>query len=95
MKRLDVPIKWKLTLWYGGILALILVTFSSGVYVYFRNSLQKSIDVKIRSIADVLATSMTDTHQQSLFGNFERYLENVLGRKPRGKFIQIIDRSGR
>lgn len=95
MKRLDVPIKWKLTLWYGGILALILVTFSSGVYVYFRNSLQKSIDVKIRSIADVLATSMTDTHQQSLFGNFERYLENVLGRKPRGKFIQIIDRSGK
>ena len=30
-----------------------------------------------------------------MFGNFERYLENVFGRKPKGKFIQIMDRSGR
>lgn len=95
MRRLNLPIKWKLTLWYGGILALILVVFSSGVYIYFRNSLQISIDVKIKSIAEVLASSMTDTHNQSVFGNFERYLENVLGRKPKGKFIQIIDASGK
>ena len=38
---------------------------------------------------------MTDTHSQSVFGNFERYLENVLGKKPKGKFIQIIDPSGK
>jgi heavy metal sensor kinase len=95
MRRFNLPIKWKLTLWYGGILALILIIFSSGVYIYFRNSLQISIDVKIKSIAEVLASSMTDTHNQSVFGNFERYLENVLGRKPKGKFIQIIDASGK
>jgi heavy metal sensor kinase len=95
MRRPNLPIKWKLTLWYGGILALILVIFSSGVYIYFRNSLQISIDVKIKSIAEVLASSMTDAHNQSVFGNFERYLENVLGRKPKGKFIQIIDASGK
>lgn len=95
MKRFNLPIKWKLTLWYGGILALILVTFSSGVYIYFQNSLQKSIDTKIKSIAEVLASSMTETHNQSLFGNFERYLENALGKKPKGKFIQIIDASGK
>ena len=95
MKKVNVPIKWKLTLWYGGILALILVVFSSGVYVYFRNSLQKSIDTKIKSIGEVLSSSITETHNTSVFGNFERYLENVLGRKPKGKLIQIIDRSGR
>ncbi|MHB8108538.1 MAG: sensor histidine kinase [Syntrophorhabdaceae bacterium] len=95
MKSFNLPIKWKLTLWYGGILALILVTFSSGVYIYFQNSLQKSIDAKIKSIAEVLASSMTETHNQSLFGNFERYLENALGKKPKGKFIQIIDASGK
>ena len=61
MKRINFPIKWKLTIWYGGILALILVVFSSGVYIYFKNSLQDSIDVKIKSIADVLASSMTDS----------------------------------
>lgn len=80
---------------YGGILALILVVFSSGVYIYFRNSLQRSIDTKIKSMGDVISSSMTEVHDPSLFGNFERYLENVLGRKPKGKLIQIIDRSGR
>jgi heavy metal sensor kinase len=77
------------------ILALILVVFSSGVYVYFRNSLQKSIDAKIKSIGEVLSSSMTESHNMSVFGNFERYLENVLGRKPKGKFIQIMDTSGK
>ena len=95
MKSINLPIKWKLTLWYGGILALILVIFSSGVYIYFQNSLQKSIDTKIKSIAEVLSSSMMETHNQSVFGNFERYLENVLGKKPKGKFIQIIDASGK
>ncbi len=95
MKSLNLPIKWKLTLWYGGILALILITFCCGVYIYFQNSLQKSIDTKIKSIAEVLSSSMMETHNQSFFGNFERYLENTLGKKPKGKFIQIIDASGK
>jgi heavy metal sensor kinase len=95
MKSVNLPIKWKLTLWYGLILASILVVFSSGVYVYFRNSLQKSIDAKIKSLGEVISSSITDTHNVSVFGNFERYLENVLGKKPKGKFIQIMDRTGR
>jgi two-component system OmpR family sensor kinase len=95
MKKANLPIKWKLTIWYGAILGLILVVFSCGVYIYFKNGLQKSIDTKIRSIGEVLASSITETHGQSVFGNFERYLEDVLGRKPKGKFIQIIDRSGK
>jgi len=95
MKMFSLPIKWKLTLWYTLILALILVAFSSSVYIYFRNSLQKSIDTKIKSIADVLSSSMVETHGTNVFSNFERYLENVLGKKPKGKFIQIMDSSGR
>ena len=95
MKSINFPIKWKLTIWYGGILALILIIFSSSVYIYFKNSLEKSIDVKIKSIAEVLASSMTEEHGGNVFGNFERYLENVLGKKPKGKFIQIIDSSGK
>ncbi len=80
---------------YGGILLLVLTAFGSGVYIYFKNSLQRSIDTKIRSIAEVISSSITDSHDPTVFGNFERYLENVLGRKPKGKFIQIMDRSGR
>jgi len=96
MKRINFPIKWKLTIWYGGILAVILIIFSSGVYTYFKNSLEKSIDVKIKSIAEVLASSITEEHGGgNVFANFERYLENVLGKRPKGKFIQIIDSSGK
>ncbi|MBP8626593.1 MAG: heavy metal sensor histidine kinase [Syntrophorhabdaceae bacterium] len=95
MKTLNLPIKWKLTLWYSLILAFILILFSSGVYIYFKNSLQKSIDTKLKSIADVLSTAIVETHSVSVFNNFERYLENVLGKKPKGKIIQIMDSSGR
>ncbi|OPY70500.1 MAG: Sensor kinase CusS [Syntrophorhabdaceae bacterium PtaU1.Bin034] len=96
MRRLsNLPIRWRLTILNGVILSLILVVFSGGVYIYFRNSLQKSIDAKIKSMGDVISSSMTDVHDPSLFGNFERYLENVLGRKPKGRLIQIMDSSGR
>jgi two-component system, OmpR family, sensor kinase len=95
MKKINLPIRWRLTLWYGLILTLILSVFSSGVYIYFRNSLQKSIDAKIKSIGEILSSSMIEGHNTSVFGNFERYLENVLGRKPKGKFIQIMDASGK
>jgi heavy metal sensor kinase len=95
MKNINLPIKWKFTIWYSGILALILVVFSSAVYMYFENSLMNSIDTKIKSIADVLSSSLTDSRNQGVLGNFERYLENVLGKKPKGKFIQIIDPSGK
>ena len=91
----DLPIRWRLTVLYGGILSLVLVVFSSGVYIYFETSLQKSIDAKIKSMGEVISSSMTEMHDPSLFSNFERYLENVLGRKPKGKLIQIMDSSGR
>ena len=74
---------------------MILIIFASGIFIYFKNSLKDSIDAKIRSIGEVLSSSMTEAHGASVFGNFERYLENVLGRKPKGKFIQIMDTSGR
>ncbi len=96
MSRLsNLPIRWRLTILYGGIISLILIIFSCGVYVYFESSLQKSIDAKIKSMGEVISSSITDFHDPSMFGNFERYLENVLGRKPKGKLIQIMDRSGK
>lgn len=96
MKRLsDLPIRWRLTVLYGGILFLVLLVFSTGVYIYFRNSLQMSIDAKLKSLANVISSSMTDMRSQMLVGNLEQYLTNLLGRKPKGKVIQIMDSSGR
>ena len=72
MRTLNLPIKWRLTIWYGLILASLLIAFSSGVYVYFKNSLEKSIDGKIKSLGDVISSSMTDVKNVSIFGNLER-----------------------
>ncbi len=91
----NLPIRWRLTGLYGGIITLILLVFSSGIYIFLQNSLQRSIDAKIRSMGDVICSSMADTRDPTFFGNFEHYLENVLGRKPKGKLIQIMDSSGR
>ncbi len=95
IRGVELPIKWKLALWYGSILGLVLIAFSFWVYLYFKNSLEHSIDRKLKSIADVLSSSIVDQNQPTIFGNFERYLENVFGRKPKGKFIQILDASGK
>jgi two-component system, OmpR family, sensor kinase len=94
MRRLpDLPIRWRLTILYGGILSLVLVTFSAGVYIYFERSLQRSIDGKLKSVADVISTSMTT--RQSQIGDIEQYLASVFGRRPRGKLIQIMDSTGK
>ncbi|MCX8022001.1 MAG: ATP-binding protein [Syntrophorhabdaceae bacterium] len=95
MIKINLPIKWRLTVWYGFILTIILIAFSTGVYFYFRSSLERNIDAKIKSIGDVLSSSFSESYNSSVFGNFERYIENVLGRKPKGKFIQILDSSGK
>jgi len=83
IKLSDLPIRWRLTILYGGILSLVLVVFSAGVYVYFQNSLQRSIDAKLRSMAEVISQSMTDARDPSIFQNVEQLLETRLGRNPR------------
>jgi two-component system, OmpR family, sensor kinase len=94
MRRLsDLPIRWRLTILYGGILFLVLLVFSTSVYIYFKNSLLTSIDAKLRSMADVISSS--DIHSQTVGGNLEQYLVSLLGRKPKGKLIQIMDSSGK
>ncbi|MCS7281317.1 MAG: ATP-binding protein [Desulfobacterota bacterium] len=95
IKGVVLPIKWKLALWYGSILGLVLIAFSVWVYVYYKTSLEQSIDRKLKSIADVLSSSIVDTSAPTIFGNFESYLENIFGRKPKGKVIQILDASGK
>jgi two-component system, OmpR family, sensor kinase len=89
----NLPIRWRLTILYGGILSLVLLVFSAGVYVYFEKSLQRSIDAKLKSVADVISTSMTT--KQSQIGDIEQYLLSVFGKKPRGKLIQIMDSTGK
>ncbi len=53
MKRLNI--RWKLTLWYGGVLAVVLVAFSTVVYLTMRHQMLGRIDQGLtEELADVL-----------------------------------------
>jgi two-component system OmpR family sensor kinase len=88
-------IRFKLTLWYIVILGIILTSFSTFLYLTLSRSLYNGIDVKIKSIAEVIASSSTNPYSQYSFSNIDRMLEDSFGLKPVTKFIQVLDESGR
>jgi heavy metal sensor kinase len=84
-----------MTLWYIVILGMILTSFSTFLYFTLSRSLYKGIDVKIKSIAEVIGSSSTNPYSQYSFSNIDRMLEDSFGWKPGTKFIQVLDESGR
>ncbi len=88
-------IRFKLTLWYIIILGIILTSFSAFLYFTLSRSLHKGIDVKIKSIAEVIGSSSTNPYSHYSFSNIDRVLEESFGWKPVTKFIQVLDESGR
>ncbi len=88
-------IRFKLTLWYIVILGIVLTSFSTFLYLTLARSLYKGIDTKIRSIAEVIASSSTNPYSQYSFSNLDRMLRESFDVKPLTKFIQVLDESGR
>jgi heavy metal sensor kinase len=88
-------IRFKLTLWYIVILGIILTSFSTFLYLTLSRSLYKGIDTKIRSIAEVIASSSTNPYSQYSFSSIDQMMKDSHGLKPVTKFIQVLDESGR
>lgn len=86
-------IRVRLTLWYIFILGCTLVLFSSLVYYQMSRSLYKSVDHKILTISEVIASSISP-NSRSVFADLEKKLVKEVGRQPTAKFIQLLDRSG-
>ena len=87
-------IRARLTLWYMIILGCTLILFSTLVYYQMSRSLYKSVDRKILTISEVVASSLAP-HARSVFSNIEKTLAKEVGRQPAAKFIQLLDRSGK
>jgi len=88
-----MSVRARLTLWYMIILGFTLVFFSALLYYQMSRSLYKSVDRKILTISEVVASSLSP-HSQSVFSDIEQKLAKKVGRQPAAKFIQIMDRSG-
>lgn len=90
-----LSIRFKLTLWYVLILAVLLISFSTFLYITLSKSLHRDVDNKLRSLAELIATESSSPLSKFGFGNIDQALEVSLDLKPIGKFIQVLDESGR
>jgi heavy metal sensor kinase len=88
-------LRFKLTLWYVLILGVLLISFSGLLYLTLSRSLYRDVDHKLRSLAELIATESTSPLNKFGFGNIDQTLEAAMNLKPVGKFIQVLDESGR
>ena len=64
---MGMSIRWKLTLWYGGVLAVVLLLFSTTVFLTLRQQLLGRIDQGLtEELADVLYEIERASEPQSL-----------------------------
>ncbi len=87
-------IRFKLTLWYVLILAVLLISFSSFLYFTLSKSLHQDVDKKLRSLAELIASESMSPLSKFGFGTIDQALEASMNLKPIGKFIQVLDGSG-
>ena len=67
MKRLSI--RWKLTLWYSGVLAVVLTAFGAAIYITMRHNLLQRIDSGLdEELSDVLYEVNRAKEQQGLHG---------------------------
>src|SRR4030067_3458499 len=88
-------LRFKLTLWYVFILGILLIAFSSFLYLTLSKSLYRDVDNKLRSLAELIASESASPLSKFGFGNIDQTLEKSMNLKPIGKFIQVLDESGK
>jgi len=89
-------IKFKMTLWYVVILGIILSCFSLFLYVTLADSLYKGVDNKIRTMAEIVVSSTrSPLGAGTSMADLDQVMTEHFGIRPLGRFIQILDESGR
>ena len=88
-------LRFKLTLWYVLILGVLLISFSSFLYITLSRSLRRDVDDRLRSLAGLIASESSSPSSKFGFGDIDETLQASLGLRPAGKFIQVLDESGK
>ncbi|MEI7687140.1 MAG: ATP-binding protein [Planctomycetota bacterium] len=83
-------IRWQLTLWYGGVLALVLVFFSVTVYVVMRHQLLQPLD---QGLNEELADVLFEIRRASTNSGLHEWLDRRFA-KHEGFDYQITTRDG-
>ena len=88
-------IRWRLTLWYTGILLATLVVISSASYSLLRWSLMQDVDSSLLTVADVIRDIGYSTTGAIPTDDAESALREILGSEFYDKFFQLVDPEGR
>ncbi|GAB6064736.1 sensor histidine kinase [Deferrisoma palaeochoriense] len=88
-------LRGRLTLWYGGLLASVLILFGVGFYAALARNLYRGVDQKLLALAEVVAESSVRNFLRPGYTNFSRLLEEFFGVPAAGQFIQVLDPSGK
>ncbi|MFQ5899945.1 MAG: sensor histidine kinase [Thermodesulfobacteriota bacterium] len=93
---MNLNIRAKLTLLYTLLLGTGLIIFGIFLYTTLSKSLLDTADSRIRTIAEIISkTALRPSSALGLPKDFSNILERFFGIKTSGKFIQILDNSGR
>jgi heavy metal sensor kinase len=87
-------IRFSLTLWYAVTLAVILVLFSSFIYLVLSNQLNKEIDRELLTVAEAVASPTLEPFRHAAPSVFDQVLEDFIGTRLTGKHVQVLDGSG-
>lgn len=87
-------IRFKLTIWYAAVMGMVLIFFSAALYLTMGRALYAEVDAKIKAMAEVTASSPNRPAGHFDLTQLDMMLEEKLGFRSPGKFIQILDNTG-
>lgn len=87
-------IRLKLTIWYAAVMGVVLISFSIALYMIMSRALYDEVDAKIKAMAEVTASSTENLKGHFDLTQLDNMLEEKLGFRTPGKFIQILDNTG-
>lgn len=87
-------IRFSLTLWYSVTLAVILLLFSSFIYLTIRKQMYAEADRELLTITEAVASPTLDPFRNSAPSVFDQVLEDFIGPKVADKFVQVLDSKG-
>ena len=93
---MSLGIRTKLTFLYTFLLGICLVFFGFFLYFTLSRSLLDNTDARIKTIAETISkTALRPSSALGIPKHFDLILERFFGIKTAGKFIQIMDGSGK
>ena len=87
-------IRFSLTLRYSLSLAVILILFSTFLFLTISKQFYQEIDRELFTIAEALASPTLEPFRNSPPSVFDQVLEDFIGPKASGKFVQLFDSKG-